>query len=413
MDKELMKSATVPDFAPWPCFTAEETEAVAAVLMSNKVNYWTGEVGRAFEDDYAHHTGRRHGIAVANGTVALELALHAFGIGPGDEVVTSSRTYVSSASCAVLRGATPVMADVHPDSQCITADTIAAVLSRKTKAIVVVHLGGWPCAMDDIMALAEQRGLIVIEDCAQAHGARFKGRPVGSFGHAAAFSFCQDKIISTGGEGGMLVLDDEHAWARAWAYKDIGRSFDATYKRVHAPGFRWVTESFGTNWRMTEMQAVLGRIQLRRLQHWVERRRCHAASLRAALEDVPGIRVAPTPPDVYHAYYRFYVEIEAAALKQGWDRLRVMAEINELGVPCTVGSCSEIYLEKAFTDAGFGPATRFPVARRLGESSLAFLVHPTLSDDAIAYTGRAIRQVMLKACGGAGAHLSGASLTSN
>ena len=263
--------------APWPNFDEEQINAVAAVLRSGRVNYWTGTIGREFEREYASCLGRRHAIALANGTVALELALEAFGVGQGDEVIVPARTYVASASCAVMRGAVPVVADVDRDSQCLTAESIEAVLTARTRAVIVVHLGGWPADMDPIMELAHRRNIVVIEDCAQAHGAFYKGRPVGSIGHAGAFSFCQDKIITTGGEGGLLALDDETAWRRAWAFKDIGRSYAAVYERQHPPGFRWLTESFGTNWRMTEMQAAIGRIQLRRLPQWQSARARNAS----------------------------------------------------------------------------------------------------------------------------------------
>jgi dTDP-4-amino-4,6-dideoxygalactose transaminase len=334
---------------------------------------------------------------VANGTLALELALHAVGIGAGDDVVTAARTYVASASCAVMRGARPVIADVDRDSQVVTARTLRAALTPQTRAIVVVHLAGWPCPMDEIMALAEERGLIVIEDCAQAHGATFKGRPVGAFGHAAAFSFCQDKIITTGGEGGMLVLDDEAAWKRAWAYKDIGRDYDAVHHREHAPGFRWITESFGTNWRLTEMQSAIGRIQLRKLADWTARRRAHAQRLLTGLAKLPALRVPVPPTGVGHAYYKFYAFVRPELLAPGWSRDRIMEAINAQGIPCTVGSCSEIYREKAFTDRGWGPAEPLPVARELGQTSLMFMVHPTLPPDAMDATAAVVRDVMAQA----------------
>lgn len=382
---------------PWPCFDADEIAAVTAVLRSGKVNYWTGEECRAFEREYAQATQRRHAVALANGTLALELALMAFGIGAGDEVITASRTYVASASCAVMRGAVPVVADVDADSQCVTAETLRAALTPRTKAIVAVHLAGWPCAMDEIMALAAEHDLVVIEDCAQAHGATWRGKPVGAFGHAAAFSFCQDKIITTGGEGGMLVLDDEEAWKRAWAYKDIGRSYDAVYHRKHAPGFRWLTESFGTNWRMTEMQAAIGRLQLAKLPRWNEQRRANAMLLARGFSDIAALRVPLPPAHAGHAFYKFYAFVRSAELAAGWSRDRIMAELNERGVPCTVGSCSEIYLEKAFTDRGWGPAARLPVARELGDTSLMFMVHPTLPREALEATVAAMRQVMTAA----------------
>lgn len=382
---------------PWPHFEEEEIAAVTAVLRSGKVNYWTGEECRAFEREYAQATQRRHAVALANGTLALELALMAFGIGEGDEVITASRTYVASASCAVMRGAVPVVADVDADSQCVTAETLRAALTPRTKAIVAVHLAGWPCAMDEIMALAAERNLIVIEDCAQAHGATWRGKPVGAFGHAAAFSFCQDKIITTGGEGGMLALDDEEAWKRAWAYKDIGRSYEAVYHRKHAPGFRWLTESFGTNWRMTEMQAAIGRLQLAKLPRWSEQRRANAMLLARGFADIAALRVPLPPAHAGHAFYKFYAFVRPAELAAGWSRDRIMAELNERGVPCTVGSCSEIYLEKAFTDRGWGPAARLPVARELGDTSLMFMVHPTLPREALEATVAAMRQVMASA----------------
>lgn len=384
-------------FAPWPHYAPDEIEAVTRVLASGRVNYWTGQECVRFEAAYAQHAGVRHAIALANGTLALELALYALGIGPGDEVVVPSRTFIASASCVVARGATPVVADIDPVSQNLTADTIRAVLTPRTRAIVAVHLGGWPCDMDAIMALAREQGLYVVEDCAQAHGARYRGRPVGSFGDLAAFSFCQDKIISTGGEGGMLLTNQTEWWEKAWAYKDHGKSYDAVFRREHAPGFRWLHESFGSNWRMTEMQAAIGLLQLDKLEDWVATRRRLAVLLAEGLADIPGLRLTPESPDIVHAYYRYYAFLEPAMLRDGWDQTRIVAAIQAEGVPCFVGSCSEIYREKAFADAGLQPGHRLRVARQLGETSLAFLVHPTLDARAMQDTCAAVRKVMREA----------------
>jgi len=384
-------------FPHWPHFGDDERRAVDSVLASGKVNYWTGTEGREFEREYAAATRTRHGIALTNGTVSLELALVVRGIGPGDEVITTPRTFLASASCTVLRGAVPVFADVDRDSQNITAQTIERVLTPRTRAIIPVHLAGWPCEMDEIMELARARGITVIEDCAQAHGAAYRGRPVGGIGDFGSFSFCQDKIITTGGEGGMLLTNDEDAWSRAWAYKDHGKSFDAVYKREHGPGFRWLHESFGTNWRLTEMQSAIGRIQLRKLDGWIARRRAHAARLRDALKDVPGLRV-PVPPDhIHHSYYKFYAFLEPGRLRSGWTRERIVAEIAASGVPCFSGSCSEVYLEKAFDGHVSRPRERLPVARELGETSLMFLVHPTLESAHIDRTADAARNVLQQA----------------
>lgn len=384
----------MPSFTSWPHYDEDEIAAVGNVLRSGKVNYWTGNEARQFEHEYAAYTDTRHAIALANGTVALELALYALGIGAGDEVITSSRTFIASASAAVMRGATPILADVDPVSQNITLESIKRVVTSRTKAIIPVHLAGWPCEMDSIMAFANERGIKVIEDCAQAHGATYLGKPVGSFGHAAAFSFCQDKIISTGGEGGMLVLNDETVWEKAWAFKDHGKSFDAVYSREHPPGFRWLHDSFGTNWRMTEMQAAIGRVQLGKLAGWVERRRGNAALLTESFSQIEGLRVTLPPPEVGHAYYKYYAFVEQQALRQDWGRDRIMRAINAEGVPCFSGSCSEIYLEKAFEGTVSRPGKRLPVARRLGETSLMFLVHPTLAEEEMRKTATTVARVM-------------------
>lgn len=378
---------------PWPHFPEAFVEAAAAVLRSGKVNYWTGEEGRAFEQEYAASLGRRHGIALANGTVALELLLRALGIGPGDEVIVPCRTFLASASAVVMVGARPVMADVDSLSQNLTAATARAALTPRTRALIAVHLAGWPCAMDEINAFAREQGLLVIEDCAQAHGARYRDRPAGGWGDAAAFSFCQDKIITTAGEGGLAVCDDDDLFERAWAYKDHGKSYDAVFRREHAPGYRWLHESFGTNWRLTELQAALGRLALAALPEWVATRRHHAATLNVALADVPGLRLTLPPPEVHHSYYKYYCFVQPERLRPGWDRDRIMAAVTAEGIPCYSGSCSEIYLEKAFPPE-WRPAQPLPVARELGATSLMLLVHPTLTAADIADTAEALRKVM-------------------
>jgi dTDP-4-amino-4,6-dideoxygalactose transaminase len=367
----------------WPSFGLDERGAVDAVLASGAVNYWTGDQGRLFETEYAQYLNVRHAIALANGTVALELALRGWRIGTGDEVITTPRSFVASASCAALLGARPVFADVDRDSGNITAESIARVITPRTRAIIPVHLAGWPCDMGSIMALAEQHGIRVLEDCAQAHGARYGGRPVGSIGDAAAFSFCQDKIITTAGEGGLLAMADRGLWEFAWAYKDHGKAWEAVYAHEHGPGFRWVHESFGTNWRITEPQAAIGRIQLRKLDGWVEKRRRNAALLAQRLGALTALRVPDVPASIYHAYYRFYAYVRPEALKAGWSRDRILATITQEAVPCFAGSCSEIYREAAFQRNRWAPEQRLPVAAELGETSLAFLAHPTLEESHI------------------------------
>lgn len=368
------------DLAPWPFYADDEVAAVERVLRSGKVNYWTGEEGRLFEKEFADFCGARYAVAVANGTLALELALIALGIGEGDEVVVTARTFFASASAIVRVGARPVFADVDPESQNITPETVAAVLSDRSKAIIAVHLAGWPCEMNGIMALADQHGLFVVEDCAQAHGALYHGRSVGSLGHVAAWSFCQDKIMSTGGEGGMLTTNSAEIWERAWSFKDHGKSWDAVYKRRHREGFRWLHESFGSNWRMTEMQAAIGRCQIGKMPDWHEKRVQNAQALYGVGVDHSTVVEVPQIPDaIEHAWYKFYLMVRVAGLADGWDRDRILTRLGELGVPSYSGSCPEVYLEKAF-EGGSYRFERLPVARDLGERSLMFLVHPTLTD---------------------------------
>ncbi|QQD21905.1 aminotransferase [Oceanospirillaceae bacterium ASx5O] len=386
-------------FSPWPSFTQEEADAVSRTLLSNKVNYWTGSECREFEREFAAYFGSEYAIALGNGTLALDVAFKTLNIGAGDEVVVTSRTFLASVSSIVLAGAVPVFADVDRDSQNITAETIQAVLTSRTKAIVCVHLAGWPCDMDSIMALAEANGLYVIEDCAQAHGAFYKGRSVGSIGHIGAWSFCQDKIMTTGGEGGMVTTNDRELWSKMWSFKDHGKSWEAVYERQHPPGFRWLHESFGTNWRMTELQAVIGRIQLQRMPEWTRIRNEYAAQIWNTARECSGLRVPVVPADIQHAAYKCYVFVEPGQLNDGWDRDRIMAEVNARGVPCFSGSCSEVYLEKAFDNTGFRPAERLPVAKELGETSLMFLVHPTLTQAEIDKTCAVLREVMELAAG--------------
>jgi dTDP-4-amino-4,6-dideoxygalactose transaminase len=378
----------------WPSYAPDEIAAAMRVLGSGRVNYWTGEEGRAFEREYATHVGVRHGVAMMNGTVALEAALRALGIGPGDEVVVTPRSFFASVSTVVMAGARPVFADVDAESQNITADTIEAVLTPRTRAVMPVHLAGWPCDMPAIMAQARGRGLLVIEDCAQANGARVGGRMAGSFGQINIFSFCQDKIITTGGEGGLVVTDDEALWRSVWSAKDHGKSWQAVYAREHGPGFRWLHEGLGSNWRMTEMQAAIGRVQLGKLEGWLARRRRNAGILIGRLGELAALRVPTPPPGTEHAWYKLYVFVRPQALKAGWDRDRIMQEIAARGIFCGSGSCPEIYREKAIRDLGLAPAGRLPVARELGETSLMLLVHPTLDDNAMHETADIVEAVV-------------------
>ena len=384
-------------YPAWPYYSEDELSAVNNVLVSGKVNYWTGEECILFEREFAEYLGVSNAISLANGTAALELALYACGIGSGDEVIVTSRSFIASASSIVLRGATPVFVDVDENSQNIDPALIEGAISTKTKAIMAVHLAGWACEMDAILSIADKNGIVVIEDCAQAHGGEYKGKKLGSFGDVAAFSFCQDKIMSTGGEGGMLVTNNDDIWQKAWSYKDHGKSYESANQKIDGGGFRWVHDSFGTNWRMTEMQAAIGRRQLLKLEGWLNKRQSNADVLTSALSSLSAIRLPESPEYIRHANYKYYIFIRPEHMQDEWSRDRIVTTLRDEGIPCFIGSSSEMYREKAFLDADIGQNEIMEVAHELGENSIMFHVHPTLTEADMQHVAEAIEVVFSRA----------------
>ena len=394
------------DFAPWPFFSDDEIQAVVNVLKSGRINQWTGDEVNAFEKEFSQYIGTKHAIALANGSLALDLALISFNIGREDEVIVTPRSFIASAGCVALRGATPVFVDVDPISQNITLETISKAVSPKTKAVIAVNLAGWPCDLKRIKSFCEQNKIVLIEDCAQALGAKFNGSMAGSFGDCAIFSFCQDKIMTTGGEGGMLVTNNPDIWEKVWSYKDHGKDYDTVFRQDHQPGFKWLVRGFGTNCRMTEMQAVMGRVMLKKVDGWVKKRREFADLYNKAFDSVLGLRTTVPENESYHAYYKYYVFIKPEELKAAWNRDAVIDALNKSGIPCNTGICPEIYREKAFRTSKYKmhgggkdkDGTYLPVAKKLGETSIMFMVHPTLSLESIHYVIQQVRSVMNKAC---------------
>jgi dTDP-4-amino-4,6-dideoxygalactose transaminase len=382
----------------WPKFSQEEIAIVKKVLSSGQVNYWTGKQGKEFEKEFSDWTGAKHSIALANGTVALDLALIALGIGKKDEVIVTPRSFIASVSSVVNVGAKPVFSDIDIGTGNITAEHIEKKISKRTKAIICVHLGGLPCEMDEIMKLAKRHGLYVIEDCAQAHGAKYRGISVGTIGDVGAWSFCQDKIMTTGGEGGMVTTNSEQLWEKMWSYKDHGKNYESVNIPSTKPGFKWIHDSIGSNFRMTEMQASIGRIQIKKMKVWNRLRNRNAMEIIKMLNSFPQIvTVYSTPNYMNHAFYRIYVSVKLENLKKSWTRDRVIKEINANGVPCFSGSCPEIYNEKAIKSSGFSPKKRLPNAKLLGENSLAFLCHPTLQLEDLKFMNKTIKSVLLQA----------------
>jgi dTDP-4-amino-4,6-dideoxygalactose transaminase len=387
------------DLAPtaaehWPFYADDEVQVVIDVLRSGKVNQWTGTKVVEFQEAYDAYLGSGRSIALANGSLALEIVLRAWGIGPGDEVVVTPRTFVASASCVRLVGATPVFADVDRDSGNITAETIAAVLTERTKAVIPVHLAGWPCDMDAICALAKQHDVRVLEDCAQAHGARFAGRPVGVFGEAAAYSFCQDKIITTGGEGGLTSFADDESFEWAWSFKDHGKNRAKITDPSPGQGFRYLHDSVGTNWRMLETSAAIGLAQLAKLDEWHAMRAERAAIWQDALGSIDGLR-APTPSGdgIVHASYKWYayVDQDGDLDRAQQQRDEILARASALGIRAFSGSGSEEHLEGAFADLQVAP---MPIAHELGRTSIMFEVHPTLDVDRLRRRAAAVVDIV-------------------
>ncbi|MTD54505.1 DegT/DnrJ/EryC1/StrS family aminotransferase [Amycolatopsis pithecellobii] len=377
----------------WPVFGPAELAAASDVLRSGQVSYWTGPHGRAFEREFAAGAGALYAVAVANGTVALEIALRGLGVGPGDEVIVPAIAVMATASAVVRCGARPVLADVDIHSQCLTSDTVEPLLSARTKAIIVVHLAGHPAELNPLLRLAGERDVRIIEDCAQAHGARYFGQPVGSFGDVATWSFGHGKIITSGGEGGAITTSDLSLWRCCWEFKDQGKNV-ASVQRIQPRGRApRLHDSFGTNARMTELQAAIGRIQLGRLDELVKQRQANAALLLDLLRGVPAVRAEDPPAHVEHSYHRFYAHLRPERLGSGWDTDRVIDAINAEGVPCGSGGDAEISRERAFAGLEENSPV-LPVAAQLGRTSFTLPIHPGLGAEEMHDVTTAVLKVL-------------------
>ena len=381
----------------WPFFDQEQISAVSKVLSSGKVNAWTGEECKLFEREFASYFSSKYSVAMANGTLALWAAYNSLGINKDDEIITTPRTFIATSSSALMLKAEPIFADVDRDSGSITAKTIEPLISKKTKAISLVHLGGWPADMEGIRNLAQSKNLFLVEDCSQAHGATISGKSVGSFGDISTWSFCQDKIISTGGEGGMVTTSNENLYNKVWSFKDHGKTLEALKRSDQSNTFKWLHEELGSNFRLTEMQSAIGRIQLRNLISTQKRRAENAYFLANYLKDIKVIRIPLPNKNIKHAWYKFYIYLKLKYISSDWNRDRIISEIISKGFPAFSGSCSEIYLEKCFKKLGHSPIKRLPIAKELGETSLMFLVDQTISKENLVKYAETIKCILNKA----------------
>ena len=383
----------------WPYYSDDEIKKTSEILSSGLVNYWTGSETKSFEKEFAVFSQSKFAVALANGSLALSCAYLSLNLKTGDEIITTPRTFIATSSSALLLGIKPVFADVDINSGCITCESIEQLITKKTKAITVVHLAGWPADMQRISELAKAYNLSIIEDCSQAHGAGISVngalRPVGSFGDIATWSFCQDKIISTGGEGGMINTNNAEIYQKIWSFKDHGKCLESL-RNSNQKGFKWIHNHLGSNFRLTEMQSAIGRLQLKKINLWNELRTRNALIFADTLANIKYLRIPLPPLDIKHAWYKFNCFIEVSHLKSDWDRDRIIDEINDKGYPAFHGGCGEIYLEKCFKDKGITPPFRLKNAKQLAETNLMFLVHPNITESEMIKYADTVQTVIKK-----------------
>ena len=340
----------------------------------------SGKFNYLFEKKIQGLIKKKYAISTTNGTTALETAIQSLNLKKGDEVILPSFTIISCFNAIVKNGLIPVPVDCNFGDWNMDIEKLKKKITNKTKAIICVHLAGWPCDMDEILKIAKKNKLFVIEDCAQAHGAIYKNKSVGSIGDVGCWSFCQDKIMTTGGEGGMITTNKKSIWSKVWSLKDHGKSLKAINRFKEKKGFKWLHDKFGSNYRMTEFQASIGRLQLKKMKSWTKIRNSYQNIIwnlcrKYKFLDVPEFKC----PTSTHAAYKCYVFINFNSLGSMWTREKIIDAFNNNGIPCFEGSCSEIYLEKAFRNKGLSPKKPLKVAKEIGKKSLVFLVHPSMS----------------------------------
>ena len=361
----------------WPHIDNNIIEKVSDVLKSGKLNQWNNNLVKEFENKFSEKMDCKYGVAVFNGTVALELCIKSLELNDGDEVIVTGRTFIASAMSCVTNRLKPVFVDVDLESQNITLNNIREKINSKTKAIILVHLAGWPCDLEEICKFAKDNNIYVIEDCAQAHGAKYNNKSVGSYGDISAWSFCQDKIMTTGGEGGMVTTNNLSLYKKAWSIKDHGKNYDLVFNKKHDFGFRWLHTDIGTNYRMMPIQAVIGLEQLILLDNWVNHRREIANIYNQSLKNINGVRITVPKDNVFHSYYKYYFFIDPSKFKI--SRNDIIQEINKNEVPAFVGSCGEVYMEESMTD--YKPDERLKNSITLFDTSIMLLCDPTISLD--------------------------------
>ena len=380
----------------YPYYPPQLIYKVNKILKSGKVNYWTGNQGKIFEKEFSKYIGNKYSVAVTNGSVALEIALKALNLNKNDQVIVTPRSFIISASCVINCGLKPVFADVDHNGN-LSMEGIKKVYSNKIKAIIVVHLNGMPCELDSIIKFSKKFKIKIIEDCSQAHGAKYNKRSVGSFGDISTWSFCQDKIITTGGEGGMISTNDKKLWEKCWSHKDHGKDYYSVFYKKHKLGFKWLHENYGTNHRMTEFQAAIGRYQLKYLDSQIKKRNQIAKKVIKSLSlfwDKYNLIEKPNF-DLnlnIHAFYRlnFFINIKRK------DKLKLLKSLQSKNVNCNEGPCPEIYKEKVFKKLNVYPNTKLINAIKLGRKSFVYHINPFISYNKLNSDIKILKQQLIK-----------------
>ena len=388
----------------YPNYNKKTLKKVQQVLRSGRVNYWTGNECKEFEKEFSKYVGNKYSITLSNGSVALELALKALRLEKGDEIIVSPRSFIISASCVLSLGLKPIFADVDYNGN-LSIEGIKDAYSKKVKAIIVVHLNGLSCDMDPILKFVKKNRILLIEDCSQAHGASYKGNKVGSFGDVSTWSFCQDKIISTGGEGGMISTNDKRLWLRLWSLKDHGKNYKSVFFKNHKIGFKWLHDDFGSNYRMTEIQATIGREQLKSLDKQIQKRNLIAKLYINELEDYYlKYKIFKIPDFKYQNYqlkennlsvHAFYL-LNLFINKNKINQYKLLEQVYKKNIICGVGACPEIYREKIFKKLKLYPKKRLINAKLLGETSIMFPINPNTSIKKVKLEINSIKKILNK-----------------
>ena len=390
----------------YPKFNKNSIKKVQAVLKSGKVNYWTGNECKQFEKEFSTYIGNKYSVAVSNGSVALEIVLRALNLKKGDRVIVTPRSFIISASCVLNVGLIPIFADVDNNGN-LSIEGIKKKYNNSVKAIIVVHLNGLSCDLDPILNFTRKKNIYLIEDCSQAHGAMYKGKKVGSYGDISTWSFCQDKIISTGGEGGMISTNNKKLWLNCWSLKDHGKNHHSCFIKKHKTGFRWLQDYKGSNYRMTEIQAALGREQLKTLDKQIYKRNIIVnLYLRGLKEYYQKFDILDKPDfknkscclknksctKCGHAYYRLNLFINVKKINQ----IELLEKLNNKKINCGIGACPEIYREKIFKKLKLCPKKRLVKAKILGETSIVFPINPFKSLANIKLEINSIKKILNK-----------------